>query len=87
MNIANHAYYSDGPKRSVHQLLILDDPGELVKGDTRESSDLVVIDDQAHWNSFDEQVKLHLFYSNTLHVGLHGRPHDVMCWVNHYKPV
>ena len=58
----------------------------FLKGDTREASDLIVIDDEAHWNSFDEQIELHLFYNVTLHVGLHCRPHDVMCWVHHHKP-
>ena len=52
---------------------------------TREASDLIVICNQAHGNSFDEQVELHLFYRVALHVWLHGRSHDVMRWIHHHE--
>ena len=55
--------------------------------DTREASDLIVIDNQAYRNPFNEHVEPHLFDYVSLHIGLHCRSHDVMCWVKHHKTV
>ena len=87
MHLPNHAHQSDRPKRSVHQLFSFDHCGVLVEGDSSELSDHIVVYDQAHRNFTNEQVESHLFDLISLHVGLHCRSHDVMCWVKHHKTV
>ena len=56
-----------------------------MEGDSRELSDHVVVDDQAHWNPSNEKVELHLFDYIALHVGLHCRSHHVVRWVHHHE--
>ena len=58
-----------------------------MQGNSGEASDGVVVDYETDWNSFDEEVELHFFDSVALHVGLHGRPHDVVSWFDHHEPV